>query len=323
MITNISQLNPVKNYKTFKAAPTANPNNTEKQNSPKTSPKTINIRNENLKKPLRVGTFNIEWLGESSPGLHKPRTEKEYQEIAQVIKDSGVDLIGCQEICGETGIKEVIKYIPDFDFILGPSLNNGKKLAQRLGIIYNKKRITCNIKRADELDKVRLGNPDLRAPIVAQIKADQFDFVFVVCHMKAGIKTDCQIARKKQFEILNTWVSTFLQTSDDKDLIIVGDMNESTDNQSLSPMLTNKNMFFATQKLQNNKEWTLLSYPRVIDHILISKMMVGNGAIGGAMQEFIAESCKVVDHNKYPNFKENVSDHKLVYCDFNASVDND
>jgi len=120
-----------------------------------------------------VGTFNIEWLGT------KKRDEEDYKQIAQVIKDSDAQVLGIQEVSREKGLQEVMKHLPDHGYILG------KSGGQKVGVLFDKKRVKYNINSIDQISEVVI-NPGLRAPLLVDMKIDDgFDFTLVVSHLKA------------------------------------------------------------------------------------------------------------------------------------------
>ena len=84
------------------------------------------------KEHITVGTFNLEWLGDGHRD-RKKRTQRDYANIARIIEEIDADILGLQEIENQMALKKLLKYLPDYGFIIGTTGG-----AQKLAILYKK-----------------------------------------------------------------------------------------------------------------------------------------------------------------------------------------
>ena len=251
-----------------------------------------------------IGSFNIEWLGT------KHRKEEDFQKIAEVIKDTGAQVLGIQEVSDERGLKKVMKYLPDHGYILGKS---GK---QKVGVIFDKKRVKYNVNSIDQIDEVVVSE-GLRAPLVVDMKVDNgFDFTFVVAHLKARFDDKSLKKRKKQAQVLNNWLGNHMKECGDKDVIVVGDFNDFVGSDALNTMGKDNMLHFAAEEAPDGM-YSNIRYKSIIDHGGISSVE------GGAMEEYIPGSLDTVDEKDYPGYTKSVSDHKPIFFEVRSDIDND
>jgi len=265
----------------------------------------MDLKTDDLDKKATIGTFNIEWLGV------KKRSEEDYRNIAQVIKDSGSQVLGIQEIARLDGLRRVLKYLPNYGYILG------KSGQQMVGIIFDKDRVKYDVNSIEQLDDVTLGNPGLRPPISVDMKVDNFDFNFVVMHLKAGFDSDDLETREKQARVVNKWLQNHLKTKADKDVIVVGDYNDFIDSEVLGIIDKGNTVFYATSEAKEKGIYSNVRYKNTIDHGALSE------GEGGAIDEYVHGSLRTVDENKYDNYKYGISDHKPIVFEVKSGVDND
>lgn len=74
-----------------------------------------------------------------------------------------------------------------------------------------------------------------------------FDFHFIALHLKAMFDYDSIKRREKELEKLRDWIEAQLST--DKDVIIVGDMNERLDSSPFAKLNENNKFYFCTSEL--------------------------------------------------------------------------
>ncbi|MCD4784678.1 MAG: hypothetical protein K8T10_12730 [Candidatus Eremiobacteraeota bacterium] len=265
----------------------------------------MNLKKDDLDKKATIGTFNIEWLGV------KKRSEEDYKNIAQVIKDSGASLLGIQEIARIDGLRRVMKYLPDFGYILG------KSGQQMVGVLFDKDRVKYDVNSIEQLEDVTLGNPGLRPPISVDMKVDNFDFNFVVMHLKSGFDGDDLDKRERQAAIVNKWLKNHLETKVDKDVIVVGDYNDFIDSEALGIIDRGNTVHYATSEAKEKGIYSNVRYKNTIDHGALSE------GKGGAIEEYVHGSLRTVDENDYHNYLRGISDHKPIVFDVRSGVDND
>jgi len=255
-------------------------------------------------KTATIGTFNIEWLGT------KKRKEEDYKKIAQVIKDTDAQILGLEEISDEKGLKNVIKYLPDYGYILG------KSGGQKIGVLFDKKRVKYDVNSIDQIDEAQVGSR-LRAPLLVNMKIDDgFDFTFVVAHLKAMFDEKAIATRTEQVTKVSEWIGKHLDGNKDKDLIVVGDLNDFVGSDSLAPLQKGGKVHFLTEGLPKNF-YSNVPYKGLIDHCVVTNIK------GGALEEVVPGSIHTINEKDYPNYLESVSDHKPVVFVVRSDQDND
>jgi len=255
-------------------------------------------------KTATIGTFNIEWLGT------KKRKEEDYKKIAQVIKDTGAQILGIQEVSDEKALKIVMKNLPDYGYILG------KSGGQRVGVIFDKKRVEYDINSIDQIDEAQVGSR-LRAPLLVDMKIDgAFDFTFVVTHLKAMFDDKAIATRTEQAKKINKWITQHLEESKDKDLIMVGDFNDFVGSDSLKPLGKGGNVHFLTEGLPKSF-YSNIPYKGLIDHCTVTNVDTG------AMEEVIPGSIHTINEKDYPGYLQSISDHKPVVFVVRSDQDKD
>ena len=251
-----------------------------------------------------IGTFNIEWLGT------RKREEEDYKQIAQVIKDTGAQVLGIQEISRESGLQRVMKYLPDHGYILG------KSGSQKVGIIFDKKRVKYNVNSIDQLDEAVVST-GLRAPLLVEMKIDDgFDFTVTVAHLKAMFDKKSIAKRKKQAKEINKWINGYLKDNKDKDVVILGDFNDFLGSDALNLMSEGSVLHHTTEEVPEDF-YSNIPYKGLIDHGSLS------AGKGGAMEEFVPGTVRTLDENDYNEFEDRISDHKPVLFDVISDKDND
>jgi len=272
---------------------------------------------------VEIGTYNMEWLG----GSEKRRSDKDYAMLAQVIKDSGVEVMGIQEIADEKALQKVVSNLPGFDYIIGTTgiRDDGRK--QHIGIIYNTERVQCDKSKAIELKEAQvpnlMGDTHLRAPLIVDMKADNFSFTLVNVHLKSkrGESGKTSI-RDEQAKIINKWMKDQIAAGKDKDIIVVGDCNDFVDSQCMKS-LSNGVMQMVTEEAKAKGEYSNIPWKSLIDQIGITVVNINGGPVGGAVANYIKDSTHVFDARKYPNHRKWGSDHMPVVASFKSDVDID
>lgn len=272
---------------------------------------------------VEIGTFNMEWLGSKE----KPRSDKDYKMLAQVIQDSGVEVMGVQEIADEKALQKVVSNLPGFDYILGTTgiRDDGRK--QFIGIIYNAERVKCDKSSAMELKEAQIadlmGDDHLRAPLIVDMKADNFSFTLMNLHLKSKRGDTPKVnLRDEQAKIINKWMKDQIAAGKDKDIIVVGDCNDFVDSKCMKS-LSNGIMQMTTEEAKAKGEYSNIPWKSLIDQIGVTVVNINGGAVGGAVANYIKDSTHVFDARKYPGYKKWGSDHMPVVASFRSDIDND
>ncbi len=263
---------------------------------------------------LVIGSFNIEWLGDGINDNIK-RDESDYKRIADLIKDCDADILGLQEIENVTAIKRIMKYLPDFRYIIG---NTGSK--QNPALIYKK---DCMVEFITNYTPLAIKSGRTRAGLIINAKKGTFDWIMMVVHLKSTSRYDSTEAlriesfeiRKRQAEILRAWADSTAEHNE-KDIIILGDFNDNPNRnkqQNMSPLTWDNKYLFLTKDEVScaNPRWDM------IDHIVVNQ---------SASSRYLVNSLFV--YNIYHSYSESelrkVSDHCPVIASFNITMpDND
>jgi len=288
-------------------------------------------------KTVEIGTYNMEWLGcdekrmigmDGKPTGAKPRTDEDYRSMAQVIRKSGAEVLGIQEISDEKALQSVIDHLnaPDrdgkksnFQYILGQSGTRDDGSSQRIGFIYNADKLDLDRSSVHEIPTPRaqqIANDSqggrkmtLRQPLAASFKSKEggFDFTLVCMHLKAGGKKTQHI-RLAQAEEVGKWKQDRIAAGGDRDIIMVGDFNSELNSGTTRVFGEGGDTHFTTAETYARKYYTHARSGRVIDHIAVSE--------GGALEEYIPGTTGTI------NDRNRSSDHRMVVGSF-RDVDND
>jgi predicted extracellular nuclease len=274
-------------------------------------------------KTVEVGTFNMEWLGcdearmffKGKPTGAQPRTEQDYQKMADAIKQSGAEVMAVQEISDEKALQKVLGNLPGYDYILGTTGKRDDGKNQMVGIIYNGDKVECDKSSVTEIMEAQVphlaGDGHLRAPLAAKFKSKEggFDFTIVSMHLKAGQKGNCRQIRDAQVSVINKWAQDRMASDGDKDIVFAGDFNDTLNSSTTKKLGEGTDLHMVTSESAIRDEWSHPVTHRLIDHIGVTT------ANGGSLEEYIPGTTGVV--------KEKVSsDHRPVVSSF-KDVDND
>ncbi|MDQ7825980.1 MAG: endonuclease/exonuclease/phosphatase family protein [Candidatus Eremiobacteraeota bacterium] len=269
------------------------------------------------KEKVTIGTFNVNWLGGEAAVDMKPRSDRDYQDIASIIKDSGADIMGLEEVGSEEALDRIISNLPGFDYVIGTTGVRGGGKSQRLAVIYNAEKVQCDKSSMEEIREVMVpelaGEGRLRAPLAVKMKAGEFDFTLVVCHMKARFDDKAKKIRSAQAGKLNEWITEKVQSGKEKDVIVVGDFNDFLDSPPLKKM--DSQIYFVTQEAARKGEASNIKWNSLIDQIGVTSRA------GGAKENFIERSVFLPDIGPYPSFVERISDHRPVVASFRSDSD--
>ncbi len=270
------------------------------------------------KKPdgkVTIGTFNIEWLGDGKDD-NKPRSEEDYKAIAELIKEVNPDILGLQEIENQDALNKVLQYLRGYQ---GKVLKSGGN--QNIGVIYHR---DVKISSYIEYTPLAVEYKKTRSGLILDCKKDNFDWKMMIVHLKSSsyfdktkeMRANSIEIREKQAFVLNHWIDSVSKYSSEKDIIIVGDFNDSPLNSisnTLNIISNNSKVSFITNKMVS----CLFPKKNVIDNILISK---------SAKKRCRTESLRMYNPKKLFSNKiaKNISDHCPIVVDFETTEqDND
>jgi len=262
---------------------------------------------------IDIGTFNIAWLGDGDNDKIK-RTENDYKNISFIINQSGVDLLALQEIENNIAILRLLKYLPNWNYIIGTEGKN-----QNLAYLYKN---GINVKKSEEFLALIVKKDKTRPGLMAYIQIKNFDFYIMNVHFKSTSRYDntkekkieSYYLRQKQSKVLKRWADSILDGDIDDDIIILGDFNDHPNRKldNLKP-LKNQYMEFITTDITSCKDPNWDS----IDHIVLTHSVT---------KRKIPFSQRIFNHYfSFEDFKsKKVSDHCMVIFSVDIkSKDND
>jgi predicted extracellular nuclease len=209
---------------------------------------------------LRVGCWNIEWLGrpESRSGV-AANVAQSAEDLADCIADSGVDVLALAEITtlvrGEPIRSREIEATIDklnalrpgpWMYVLLPGRARGDQLT---GVMWNSKALTAlgeGDKPWDEqTDKPWAVPVDLKArssqggvlwarpphAMKFRVGAEKTDFVLIPVHMKADYEGDFASHRREEAALLAGALEAVRAHFHDRDVIVLGDTNTLKDRE--------------------------------------------------------------------------------------------
>ena len=248
-----------------------------------------------------IATWNIEHFPIKGP------TTISY--VAQLIKDMDIDLLGLQEMDEATSFYRLLDSLPDYNGIVSDYPNDYLKL----GIIYKKDIISIsNVTQIFTNDWYAFPRPPFMAYV--EVKNENniiFDFTLFVLHLKAMGGLENEARRKDACEKLYAYINDNILISADKDVIILGDLNDEIDDPLESNVFQvflndSTNYEFLTSTLIGQASYP--SYPSLIDHILITN---------DALSEYGNGNTKILDLDyQFSNYSTHVSDHRPVLSQF-------
>lgn len=221
---------------------------------------------------LSIGTFNIAWLGDGIDDTIQ-RDESDYKRIADIIQESGAEILCLQEIENSTSLDKLITFIPQYKYIIG---KGGR--SQNVAVLYKQ---SVSIDKSYEYLPIAVDPNRNRPGLVFNAKKGNFDCTIMVVHFKSSSRFDSTEALKiqarqmryKQSEIASLWVDSLLQHTKEKDLFIIGDFNDfpkRVKDPTLTPLVQNPSLVFLSENLKSCKFPNLFG----IDHIVTTKTSV-------------------------------------------------
>ena len=183
------------------------------------------IPSSKLDETLNLATWNIRAFGKGR------RTDAAIHYLAEILGQ--FDLIGIVELCDDlTDLGRVLKILgPYWRCVYSDMIPDAGGNRERLGFIYDKRAVTFNGLAAEaNAPRTKKGKEYLsedsfwRAPYMASFRAGSFDFVVLTTHIRWG---DSEKARTAEIGRLADWIEAkrLEKTSEDKDLIVMGDFN--------------------------------------------------------------------------------------------------
>jgi endonuclease/exonuclease/phosphatase family metal-dependent hydrolase len=216
---------------------------------------------------LTVGTFNIAWLGDGIKDM-RPRSKTDYIHIAEVILETGADVLSLQEIEIDDALDIIITNLDGFDykiFEVSGSMN--------IALLYKD---FINIEDCSVYYPLMLIEGRHRPGLYTEFSVNGFRCKMLGVHFKSTSRYDdteelrvkSRQERSEQAEIASLWADSVLQ-ADNIPIIIAGDFNDypgRINDYTLSALSENDSLTFLTEGMKSCK----FEYGYSIDHIAVS-----------------------------------------------------
>ena len=267
---------------------------------------------------LEVCNWNIEWFGKKSSSFGPKNKELQKNNIANVIKQTQIDVFALQEVAGLEMFDSLLLMLPNYTSISAPY-----SAELKTAFLYNK-----NVFKLAYSKVLAFGSDSFstgRYPFeIALIPLNSFtiDTLFLInIHLKANTGNDAEkqeayLSRKKSID----WLKYYLGNQRvGKKIMVVGDWNDDYDqsiyNQWPTPIAklenqSNSRFVFLTKILTQNNIPSTTGYPDFIDHQLASQALLNNCSV---------DQTSILDlREMIVDYANTTSDHFPVYSVFNS-----
>ena len=262
-------------------------------------------KNDNINKgTIMLASFNVLRLGEK---------EKDYRILAKII--SKFDIIGLEEVMNEKGLKKLRGYLEKetkskWEYFISENSVGSENYREYYGYIY-KKDLIDEQKPLGFYDE-KNENEFMREPYGMYFKVKNFDFVFILAHSIFGDKEKQRVIEASNY--INVY-EYFMKKSKETDIIIAGDFN-----------LPGNDFGFRNLKLRYNVEplldadveLTTFSDTKLVssyDNFFINKSFTTEFTGKRGVYNFL--------NNKNKYMKQYISDHLLIFSEYNINEDRD
>jgi endonuclease/exonuclease/phosphatase family metal-dependent hydrolase len=279
------------------------------------------IPSSKLDESLNIATWNIRDFGK------KRRSEAAIHYIAEVLNQ--FDLIGLVELRDDLAdLDRVLKILGPYwravysDMIPDPGGNR-----ERVAYIYDKRMLVFNGLAAEaNPPRVKKGTEYLsaiswwRSPYIASFRAGSFDFVALTTHIRWG---DAEASRQQELDILADWVEAKRKekTSEDKDLIVMGDFNIPNQKSPLFKAIT-KHGLQVPKALRKLEFGTNLEkdkrYDQILHHPIYPESFTNNG---GVLDFYTGGIGTLFAGMEKQAFTYQMSDHLPLWIQINTDIE--
>ena len=270
--------------------------------------------------PVKVGNWNIEWFGDTTPGNGPDDEALQLANVTAVLADAGPDVMAVAEIVGVDQFNALKAGLPGYDGLLsndstrvGGATYSYGTVDQKLGLLFKTNAVqvlaanvvlsSCNYDFA--------GRPPLRVDLRVTRGTGSVDLTVMVLHMKAFADADAYSRRQGASTCLKEYLDTELPT---QNVLVMGDWNDDVDTSiyasQVSPfqnLVSDPSRYkFLTQPLSEAGKSSTTSNSQFIDHQLMTNELVPYhvAASTEALKPLIT------------NYKYTTSDHYPIFSRF-------
>jgi len=228
---------------------------------------------------LRIGSWNLGWLG---PSNHTPLERRTSEDLAHYIARSGAAVISLQMV-GETDgspgknatLNNVIHILysegqGDWDYVLFPSQYRDR--SDFTGVMWNKRLVSATAQAyAIPVPRMQKALDDTllweRLPYAIKFSTGRLEFVLIPVHTHASALPDADIShRVHEVRLLAQELDGVKKHFGSENLILAGDFNTAGSNETTIVILTKQGL----RDLNANDELTYIS-GSPFDRIFVSR----------------------------------------------------
>jgi hypothetical protein len=195
-----------------------------------------------LDQSINVAIWNIREFGK------KRRTEAAIHYIAEILGQ--FDLIALVELRDNlTDYGRVCQFLgPSWDLVYSDWMSDPGGNRERVGFLFDRRAVTFNGLAAEvDAPRTKKGQEYLaalsfwRAPYMCSFRAGNFDFIAMATHARWG---DSPKAREAELGMLAEWIDVRFKdkAAEDTDLIVMGDFNTPSLDDSIFKALTSRGL---------------------------------------------------------------------------------
>lgn len=237
-------------------------------------------------------------------------TQKE-DMLAQIIMSMDVDIIAVQEFPSDAEMTRLIAKTNGYAGIINPDTDG---FNQNTGYIY--KTSTVTLLRSAPIytsDGSAFPRSPFTADFVIQNSYGKFDVHLVTVHLKASSGATNDARRRDANEKLEAYVRDYENTHTDKDVIVLGDFNDTLNDSVVFGSwysYPNDYLFATIQISTDPAQASYPSYPSFIDHQVMTSSLYANNGL------YKTGGTETLLLNKYISNYSAISDHRPVMSRF-------
>jgi endonuclease/exonuclease/phosphatase family metal-dependent hydrolase len=274
-----------------------------------------------LDESFNMATWNIRELGKVR------RTEAAIHYMAEIINQ--FDIVGIVELRDDlTDLGKVLTILGrSWGAVYSDMTPDAGGNRERVAYVFDKRAVTFNGLAAEASPpRKKQGTEYLpetswwRSPYLASFKSGNFDFVLFTTHVRWG---ESIAARQKEIEGLANWLDAKRNEPhcEDKDILVIGDFNIASRDDSLFKAITSKGLSIpdALLKLQFGSN---LEKNKRYDQILHSPIYDKNFTNQGGVLDFYAgDHTPLFPELSKQEFTYQLSDHLPLWIQVNTDIE--
>lgn len=255
---------------------------------------------------IKIASFNIQIFGQS-----KIKNQEIMKTISRIVKE--YDLIAIQEVRSKKQdiIPALLSYVNDadtnYDYIISKRLGT-TNIKEQYAFVYNTKTVSFipnssyTVRDSQDLFE--------REPFVASFRSGNFDFIIINNHIDPGLA-------KKELKQLSVVINDIYDSSSEKDVIVLGDMN--ADGSYFNEKRIAKTFPLWIQLIGNDEDTTVAVSDNTYDRMM-TRDTTATAEYAGTSGVFRWDNEYGVTDKK---FIKKVSDHYPIYAVFRTDLPDD